>query len=118
MSTTWSRRRRNEPCPSLQAHLSVAAQFKHVGRIQLSHVFGASERAFSRKRDGLAFPVILFHVIARQCALLFHVVQSGGYSKLEISRGCWKTGFEGALQASEAGINRVAGRWFLSPDVF
>ena len=103
-------------CPSLQAHLSVAAQFKHVGRIQLSHVFGASERAFSRKRDGLAFPVILFHVIARQCALFFQVVQFGGYSKLEISRDCWKTltGFEGALQASEAGSDRVAGRWFLS----
>merc|ERR1712057_60860 len=58
VSTTWSRRRRNQLCRSPQALLSVAAPFKHVGRIQRSRVCRAPERVCSRKRGGMTFPVI------------------------------------------------------------
>merc|ERR1711924_241319 len=50
VSTTWSRRRRNQLCRSPQALLSVAAPFKHVGRIQRSHVSCIRTRVFAQAR--------------------------------------------------------------------
>merc|ERR1711934_41135 len=98
VSTTWSRRRRNQPCRSPLAPLSVAAQFKHVQR---SRVCRASKRVVSRKRDELVPGDSLVHVNVH---VFLQFVETGG------SRGCWKSGLEGLLHASESAAERSRSR--------
>merc|ERR1712182_10635 len=92
VSTTWSRRRPKEA-------LSISAS-KHVRpqsslRMSEGSVFTLSfiRMRVSTKLDRLAFLVIQWCTLASFC---FSSLSTLG------SRGCWKSGFEGAFQASQS----------------
>merc|ERR1711937_299580 len=96
VSATWSRRRSNETL-SISAHKSLRLQSSSSmseGSRLHARVFH-SEACFQEpKRAGLICDLVMYVTLA--------CIGISNLSRTEGSRGCWKSGFEGAFQASRS----------------